>query len=282
MTKFQQPFGNQKDELPLEKGRYRLIWGALCPYAHRARIAYTLLGLEDVISLGTVNSIRTANGWAFSLDEDAVDPILKVAYLKDLYLATDAQYKGAYSVPVLVDTMTKKIVRNESADILRDFITIFQPFHKADAPDLYPDHLRQAIDEWNKKLADAINDGIYRIGFAKNQEDYDRACHTFFDMLQILEARLTHQSYVHGEQLTETDIRLYTTLVRFDAVYYSLYQANFRRLIDYPHLFNYIKRLYDIPGFGSTTDFNAIKQGYYLSQNPNAIVPIGPDESIWQ
>lgn len=267
--------------LVAEANRYRLIWGAVCPYAHRAKIGHELLGLQDIISVGATDPVRSEHGWAFSLDQEGVDPILKVSYLKDSYLLTDNNYQGPYSVPVLVDTTTNKIVNKESADILRAFSTIFKPFHKAQAPDLYPSALHQEIDEWNERIAYAINDGIYRIGFAKTQQDYEQACQIFFDMMALLDERMQTRQFFHGEQLTETDIRLYTTLIRFDAVYYVLYKANYKRLIDYPHLFAYIKRLYHIPGFGSTTDFDSIKRGYYLGSDAQAIVPMGPDESIW-
>lgn len=176
---------------------------------------------------------------------------------------------------------TEKIVRKESAEILHEFATIFKPLHKEGAIDLYPESLAKQIDEWNEKLAVAVNDGVYGMGFAKTQDEYDLAFNRFFDTLDEVEERLSNQRYINGNSITETDIRFYTTMIRFDVVYYGMYGANKKRIEDYPNIFNYLKDLYQTPGFGDTTDFEAIKVGYYLSGGKE-IVPGGPSVDKWQ
>lgn len=279
MTYFNKPFNTV--EQPIEKDRYRLLWAALCPYAHRAVIARKILGLDKVISLGTLDYRRGEDGWQFSLDPDGVDPILKKPTIKSVYNYSEPNYEGPYSVPALVDLKTEKIVRKESAEILHEFATIFKPLHKKGAIDLYPETLAKQIDEWNEKLAIAVNDGVYGMGFAKTQDEYDLAFNRFFDALDEVEERLSNQRYINGNSITETDIRFYTTMIRFDVVYYGMYGANKKRIEDYPNIFNYLKDLYQTPGFGDTTDFEAIKVGYYLSRG-RGIVPGGPSVDKWQ
>ena len=279
MTYFNKPFNTE--EQPIEKDRYRLLWSALCPYAHRVVIARKLLGLDNVISLGTLDYRRGEDGWQFSLDPDGVDPILKKSTIKSVYNYSEPKYEGPYSVPALVDLKTEKIVRKESAEILHEFATIFKPLHKKGAIDLYPESLAKQIDEWNEKLAIAVNDGVYGMGFAKTQDEYDLAFNRFFDALDEVEERLSNQRYINGDSITETDIRFYTTMIRFDVVYYGMYGANKKRIEDYPNIFNYLKDLYQTPGFGDTTDFEAIKVGYYLSRG-RGIVPGGPSVDKWQ
>ena len=279
MTYFNKPFNTE--EQPIEKDRYRLLWAALCPYAHRAVIARKLLGLDKVISLGTLDYRRGEDGWQFSLDSDGVDPILKKPTIKSVYNYSEPNYEGPYSVPALVDLKTEKIVRKESAEILHEFSTVFKPLHKEGAIDLYPESLAKQIDEWNEKLAIAVNDGVYGMGFAKTQDEYDLAFNRFFDALDEVEEHLSNQRYINGNSITETDIRFYTTMIRFDVVYYGMYGANKKRIEDYPNIFNYLKDLYQTPGFGDTTDFEAIKVGYYLSGG-REIVPGGPSVDKWQ
>lgn len=279
MTYFNKPFNTE--EQPIEKDRYRLLWSALCPYAHRAVIARKILGLDKVISLGTLDYRRGEDGWQFSLDPDGVDPVLKKPTIKSVYNYSEPNYEGPYSVPALVDLKTEKIVRKESAEILHEFATIFKLLHKEGAIDLYPESLAKQIDEWNEKLAIAVNDGVYGMGFAKTQDEYDLAFNRFFDSLDEVEERLSNQRYINGNSITETDIRFYTTMIRFDVVYYGMYGANKKRIEDYPNIFNYLKDLYQTPGFGDTTDFEAIKVGYYLSRG-RGIVPGGPSVDKWQ
>lgn len=277
-TYFNKPFGTE--EQPIEVGRYRLLWAELCPYAHRAALGRKLLGLDEAITLGTLDYRRGKDGWQFTLDPDGVDPVLKKPTLKSVYNFSEPAYEGPYSVPALVDLTTEKIVRKESAELLHEFATTFKPLHKEGVPELYPAHLAEQIDEWNEKLAVAINDGVYGMGFAKTQEDYDFAYNRFFDMLDVVEERLGEQRYLHGDSLTETDVRFYTTMIRFDSVYYSLYGANKHRIEEYHNIFNYLKDLYQTPAFGETTNFEAIKVGYYTSSG-REIVPNGPEASKW-
>lgn len=279
MTYFNKPFNTE--EQPIEKDRYRLLWAALCPYAHRAVIARKLLGLDNVISLGTLDYRRGEDGWQFSLDPDGVDPVLKKPTIKSVYNFSEPNYEGPYSVPALVDLKTEKIVRKESAEILHEFATIFKPLYKEGAIDLYPESLAKQIDEWNEKLAVAVNDGVYGMGFAKTQDEYDLVFNRFFDALDEVEKHLSNQRYINGNSITETDIRFYTTMIRFDVVYYGMYGANKKRIEEYSNIFNYLKDLYQTPGFGDTTDFEAIKVGYYLSGGKE-IVPGGPSVDKWQ
>lgn len=287
MTNFSVPFGSRENELPIESGKYRLIRGAFCPFAHRPIIAYELLGLDEHISMGTVDDINTPDGLTFANDPDGKDPVLGVSHMKDLYLQTDKEYDGAYSVPVLVDEETGHIVRQESAEILRDFSTAFKSLHREGAPDLYPEDKREAIDEWNERIARDINSGIYGIGFAKDQEKYDEAMKAFFDTLDELEEMLEKNRYIHGDGITESDIFLYSTLVRFDITYYSMFKANRNKLQDFPNLWNYAKDLYQTKGFGSTTEPESIKRAFNLGTmgerlNSNGIIPAGPDMSLWE
>lgn len=286
MTYFNQPFGKGTDQLPVEANRYRLIRAATCPYAHRAAIARQLLGLEDVISMGTVDSVNTSEGWQFRLDPDLKDPVLEVESIRDIYYHTVPDYDEAFSVPILVDVPSGKIVRRESHEILRDFSTAFKALHSQDAPDLYPQQLAHTIDEWNERVMKDVADQIYVIGFAENQADYEAAIETFFRTLDEIEHRLAKQRYMHGDTLTETDIILFAPLVRLDAVYNPLFHVNKKRLTEYINLWGYMRELYQMPAFQDTTDFEAIKKGYYTGTSGELwgkgnIVPIGPDTSIW-
>lgn len=286
MTYFNQTFGNGKDQLPIEADRYRLIRAATCPYAHRAAIARQLLGLDDVISMGTVDSVSTSEGWLFRLDPDQKDPVLEVKSIRDIYYHTIPDYNEAFSVPILVDVPSGKIVRRESHEILRDFSVAFKALHSENAPDLYPDQLAHVIDEWNERIMKDVADQVYVIGFSENQADYEAAIDTFFRTLDEIDYRLSKQRYMHGDALSETDIILFTPLVRLDIVYNPLFNANKKRLTDYTHLWGYMRELYQMPAFQDTTDFNAIKKGYYTGTSGELwgkgnIVPVGPDTSIW-
>lgn len=287
MTNFSKAFGLGNDEWPIESGRYRLIRGAFCPYAHRPVVALELLGLDKHISMGTVDDINTPEGLTFANDPDGKDPLLGVTHMRDLYLQTDPDYDGAYSVPALVDTKTGKVVRQESADILRDFATIFKPLHAEDAPDLYPEAKREAIDYWNDRIGKEINGGVYAIGFAKTQEDYEKASKQFFDTLDELEEILSNHRYIHGDSITESDIFLYATLLRFDITYYSMFKANRNRLQDFPNLWGYARDLYHTKGFGSTSEPESIKRAFNKGTmgerlGSNGIIPVGPDMDTWE
>lgn len=283
---FSKTFGTGTDQLPIEANRYRLVWAVPCPFAQRAAIARQLLGLEDIISLATAHPVNTGEGWQFSLDPDGVDPMLKVDSVPALYQLAGDHYDGPASVPVLVDHKTQEIVRRESLEILRDFSTAFKPLHTAKAPDLYPEALRADIDEWNAKLSASITLGVNQIGFAEDQAAYNQASEAFFTALQEVDERLASRRYFHGPQLTETDIVLYTPLVRLEVFYEPVFGANKQPLRDFPHLWAYLRELYAIPAFRDTTDFETFKVGSFLgkigqTRLSRPVVPAGPDMSHW-
>lgn len=283
-NRFTTPFGDRPGELPVEANRYRLLWAPICPWAHRAVIVRKLLGLEDVISLGTAHPVRTAQGWSFALDEGGVDPVLGIRYLPEIYAKSDPDYTGRATVPTLVDVKQGVVVNNDYFKLTHYFEVAFKPFHKPDAPDLYPVALRNDIDALNEIIFHEVNNGVYKAGFAQSQSAYESAWDTLFLRLDLLEQRLSTQRYLFGDRITDADIRLYVTLARFDVAYYSVFRANRNRLIDFPHLWAYARDLYQTPGFGDTTDFHAIKQGYQLGDfaaNPYQILAKGPDVSGW-
>ncbi|OCG72474.1 glutathione-dependent reductase [Gilliamella sp. Occ3-1] len=283
-NRFVTQFGDKSGQLPVKAGRYRLIWAAVCPWAHRSMIAIKLLGLEDVISVGKVNPIRTSNGWEFSLDANGKDPVLGIRYLPEIYALTDPQYNGRATVPTVVDVKTGKVVNNDYFKLTYYWATAFKPFHKANAPDLYPEKLRADIDALNDVIFHEVNNGVYKAGFARSQKAYEDAYYLVFNQLDKLEQRLSQSRYLFGDKITDSDLRLYVTLARFDVAYYSAFKTNRNRIIDYPNLWAYARDLYQIPAFGETTDFEAIKKGYFLgvnSHNPYDILPLGPDVSNW-
>jgi glutathionyl-hydroquinone reductase len=268
-----------------EPDRYRLVWCHACPWSHRARIVLGLLGLDDVISIGTVDPVRDERGWRFGLDPVGRDPVLGIEYLSDAYLATDPSYSGRVTVPALVDVRTGTVVSNDYPQITLDLSTQWRDHHRPEAPDLYPEDLRAEIDEVNDVVFRDVNNGVYRCGFATSQAAYDRAYDALFARLDRLEARLSGQRYLVGDRLTEADIRLFTTLVRFDAVYHGHFKANRNKLTEMPALWAYARDLFQTPGFGDTVDFDAIKRHYYVTHdqiNPTRVVPKGPDLTGWQ
>ncbi|MFI5928907.1 glutathione S-transferase family protein [Micromonospora sp. NPDC051543] len=275
---------DEQDRWPLEAGRYRLIWCRACPWAHRARIVRGLLGLDDAISLGTVDPIRDERGWAFALDPDGFDPVLGVRFLSEAYLATDEDYTGRVTVPALVDTLTGRVVTNDYPQLTLDFSTEWRSLHAPDAPDLYPVALRPEMDALMAEIHTDVNNGVYRCGFATSQEAYDEAFRALFARLDVLSERLGGQRYLMGDAITEADVRLFTTLVRFDAAYHGHFKCNRNKLTEMPVLWAYARDLFQTPGFGETVDFDHIKRHYYGTHreiNPTGIVPLGPDESGW-
>lgn len=281
---FVTPFGNEAGQLPVEAGRYRLIWTPLCPWATRQVIAFGLLGItEDVISIGTVAPQRTDEGWEFSLDEGGVDPVLGIRYLPEIYAATDPEYQGRATVPTIVDVKENKVVNNDYHHLTNYWETVWKPFHKEGAPDLYPEDIREDIDALNEILFHEINNGVYKAGFAESQEEYEKNFRLVFDRLDDLEKRLETNRFLFGDRLTDSDIRLFVTLARFDTAYYFGFRLNQKRIRDYDNLWNYAKELYSIPAFKNATDFDAIKRGYLLGaqENPYGILPLGPDNSVW-
>ena len=291
-NRFSTPFGSGEQELPVEKGKYRLIWAAPCPWSHRAVIVRQLLGLEDAISLGEVDPIRPnieRIDWAFTLDKGEVDPVLQVRYLSELYFNAEPNYEGRPTVPAIVDIETKQVVNNDYFRITTDFATKWAPFHKENAPDLYPKPLREKIDAINEDIFHNVNNGVYKCGFSRSQEAYEKAYDELFNKLDELEEHLGKNRFLLGDYITEADVRLYVTLARFDVAYYAVFNANKKRLIDYPNLWSYARELYEIPAFRDTTNFDAIKEHYYRSArlkadqlNEQIIIPKGPDLSLWE
>jgi putative glutathione S-transferase len=257
-----------------EAGRYHLYVALICPWASRTLAARKLKGLEEAISVSVVEPELDAQGWRFA---PGADPLNHAGFLHEIYTAANPHYSGRATVPVLWDKQTRTIVNNESADILRMFNSGFGSLANNDI-DLYPQHLRPAIDALNDAIYPKLNNGVYRCGFASTQEAYEEAYHGVFDMLDQLEERLASGPYLFGEELTEADIRLFVTLVRFDAAYYGLFKANKRRIVDYPNINAYLMRLLAIPAFRDTVNISHIKRGYYSvkSLNPTGIVPLGP------
>jgi glutathionyl-hydroquinone reductase len=289
-NRFTTPFGDEPGQLPVEAGRYRLLWSAACPWAHRSVIVRKVLGLEAVISLGTVSPMRPRLphvDWEFSLDQDGVDPVLGIRYMSEIYLQTDTDYSGRPTVPVMVDIKKQQAVNNDYFNLTNYFETVWAPFHKNNAPDLYPEHLRTEIDVLNETIFHDVNNGVYKCGFAHSQESYEQAYDTLFARLDELESRLSTRRFLHGDFITDSDVRLYTTLVRFDAAYYNAFRTNRNLIREFQNLWGYVRDLYQTPGFGNTTDFDAIKRHYHLSitistDKPQvSILPKGPDLSVW-
>ena len=269
----------------VEPGRYRLVVCLACPWAHRSLIVRRLLGLEDVISLGVVDPVRDERGWRFTLDPDGRDPVLGIRYLSEAYTATDPGYEGRVTVPCIVDTATGQVVTNDYPQITLDLSTEWREHHRPGAPDLYPEDLRAEMGPLMEDIYRDVNNGVYRCGFATSQEAYDEAFEALFARLDVLSERLSTRRYLMGDSLTEVDIRLFTTLVRFDAVYHGHFKCNRHKLTEMPMLWAYARDLFQTPGIGETVDFAHIKRHYYVTHdqiNPAGIVPLGPDLSGWQ
>ena len=285
---FTTPFGNQKGELPVESGRYRLLWAPVCPWANRSIIVRQLLGLENAISVGTLDPIRPDvawSDWAFTLDEDGKDPVLGIHLLSEAYQKADPDYKGRYTVPAVVDVTTGAVVQNDYFNLTLYLETAWRKFHKEGAPDLYPENLRKDIDELNQWIFHDVNNGVYKAGFARSQEAYSDAYHLVFSAFDVLEERLSKRRFLFGDYITESDIRLYVTLARFDIAYFNGFRVNYKMLRDYPGLWAYARDLYAEPAFGNNTQFDAIKKHYHLcclETNPYNLLPIGPDLEAWK
>jgi putative glutathione S-transferase len=268
---------------PAAKGRYHLYVSWACPWAHRTIIVRTLKRLEGVIGMSVVDPIRDDRGWAFREGSGhTLDPINGFRFLSEAYRATDSQYRGRVTVPILWDTVRKRIVTNSDDDLMRMFNSEFERF-SGSTTDLYPDRLRKDIDELNAFIYENVNDGVYRAGFATSQRVYEKAVRRLFDALDQLDARLTGRRYLFGPQFVETDWRLFVTLIRFDAVYHGHFKCNIRRIIDYPNLFGYLKDLYQVDGIADTVNFDHIKRHYYITHddiNPTGIVPVGPEQDL--
>lgn len=269
---------------PVEAGRYRLIAARACPWANRAVIVRRLLGLEDAISLGQPGPTHDARSWTFDLDPGGVDPVLGIERIQAAYFRRFPDYPRGITVPVIVDVGSGEVVTNNFAQITLDFSTEWTEFHRPGAPALYPEYLRPEIDAVNKRIFTEVNNGVYRCGFAGSQKAYDDASTRLWTAMDWLENRLTAQRYLVGDTITEADVRLFTTLARFDAVYHGHFKCNRHKLTEMPALWGYARDLFQTPGFGDTIDFVQIKQHYYIVHadiNPTGIVPQGPDLSGW-
>lgn len=255
-----------------EPGRYHLYAAWNCPWAHRALLTRALLGLEGAITVAYARPRRTGDGWVYDETGEFSDPELGVKALHEVYARQRPAYTGRLTVPVLWDRETGQIVSNESADIVR-MLGLFG------GPDLYPEDLREEIDHWNERVYATVNNGVYRAGFARTQEAYDTAVREVFETLDAIEARLAGAEWLTGERFTEADLRLFPTLARFDVAYHYAFKCNIRRLVDYPALWTYARRIYAMPGVAGTVRFDVYKQGYFSpseSRNPLGIVPAGP------
>jgi putative glutathione S-transferase len=265
------------DLYPPAKGRYRLYVGLGCPWAHRTLVVRALKGLEDVISVTFVNPSPTEGGWVFQQEEEGCRT------LAELYQRAEPGYTGRSTVPVLWDTQTKKIVNNESAEIIVMLNSEFNEFAKHLELDLYPTTLKEEVDRWNEKIYPFVNNGVYRCGFAQTQAAYDQACDELFKTLNEIEATLETKRYLCGDSVTLADVRLFTTLFRFDIVYYGLFKCNRRRIQDYRNLGAYLRELYQLPGVANTCDSQVVKREYYgnlFPLNPGGIIPSGPEMNL--
>ncbi len=269
-----------KEGFKAESGRYHLYISLACPWASRTLMMRKLKDLEDHISLSVVNPYMLEHGWTFEEYDGVIpDSLFESQYLYQLYLQADPNYSGRVTVPVLWDKKTQTIVSNESADIIRMFNTAFNDI-TGNTDDYYPESLQEAIDDINAIVYDNVNNGVYKTGFATEQSVYEKELNSLFAELNRLEELLASQEWLVGNQMTEADIRLFTTLVRFDAVYYGHFKCNLKRLVDYPNLWNYTKRIYNLSGISETVNFDHIKTHYYGSHktiNPNGIIPLGPE-----
>ncbi len=263
-----------------EKGRYHLYVSLACPWAHRTLIFRKLKGLEDFVSVSVVHYLMFEKGWTFAEGQGVVpDPIFSSDYLYEVYVKSSANYTGRVTVPILWDKQKNCIVNNESSEIIRMFNSAFDNAGAAEG-DYYPERLRDRIDEINERVYDTLNNGVYRCGFATTQGAYEDAFDKLFATMDWLEEILTTKRYLTGAQITEADWRLFTTLVRFDAVYVGHFKTNKKRLVDYPNLWAYTRELYQQPGIAETVDMHHIKHHYYRSHesiNPTRVVPKGPE-----
>jgi glutathionyl-hydroquinone reductase len=260
-------------------GRYHLYVSLACPWAHRTLIMRALKGLQTIIPISVTHWLMADQGWTFATGEGVIpDPLYNSRYLHELYARADETYSGRASVPILWDHHTQTIVNNESADIIRMFGSAFDQAG-AKPGDYYPLALRGEVDAVNQRVYDTLNNGVYKSGFSTTQAAYEAAVVPLFDTLDWLEDRLSRSRFLCGDSLTEADVRLFTTLVRFDAVYHGHFKCNIRRIVDYRHLWAYARDIFQISDVAQTVDFGHIKRHYYMSHrriNPTGIVPVGP------
>lgn len=264
------------DDFKPEANRYTLYFNWTCPWSHRATLTRQLKGLRNTIDLVLLEPAMGEQGWWFGDSGEYRDPAIGATHLHELYSASDASFTGRVSVPVLWDKKTGQIVNNDSGAIARMFNAAFNDFATHPDVDFYPEHLRAEIDTLNDFIAENLNDGVYRCLLAPSQQDYEKAFDILFQSLDELEQRLSGQRYLLGNQPTEPDWRAFACLVRFDAVYYSLYKCNLRRIVDYPNLWAYTRDLYQLPGVTKTVNLAEIKRGYYGMIHRGGMIPKGP------
>ncbi len=273
-----------RDGWPVEAGRYRLVAARACPWANRAVIVRRLLGLENAFSMGICGPTHDQRSWTFDLDSGGRDPVLGIERLQQAFFARDPNYSRGITVPAMVDVPTGKVVTNDFAQMTLDFGSEWRQFQREGAPDLYPESLRPEMDKVMERVFTEVNNGVYRCGFAGSQGAYDAAYDRLFDTLDWLEERLSSRRFLMGESITEADVRLWSTLVRFDAVYHGHFKCNRQKLTEMPMLWAYARDLFQTPGFGDTIDFPQIKEHYYVvhtNVNPTQIIPKGPDLTGW-
>jgi putative glutathione S-transferase len=269
---------------PVEPGRYRLVVSRACPWASRAVIVRRLLGLEDVLSMAVAGPTHDADSWTFDLDPGGVDPVLGIRRLKDAFERAVPGYERGITVPAMVDIPSGAVVTNDFKQITLDLSTEWRAQHRPGAPDLLPSDRREELEEVMDRIYGQLNNGVYRAGFAGTQASYESAYRDVFDCLDWLESRLSDQRYLVGDTITEADVRLFTTLVRFDAVYHGHFKCNRVKLTEMPVVWAYARDLFQTPGFGDTVDFDHIKRHYYLVHsdiNPTKVVPAGPALMGW-
>ncbi len=265
---------------PVEPGRYRLVAAAACPWANRTTIVRRLLGLESAISLGFAGPTHDWRSWQFDLDPDHRDPVLGIERLRDAYLARYPDYPKGITVPAIVDVASGHVVTNDFPQITVDFSTEWTSHHRDGAPDLYPVARRDEIESISAGIYTDVNNGVYRTGFASSQSAYEEAYLTLFAKLDELEEHLSTRRYLVGDTVTEADVRLFTTLIRFDAVYHGHFKCNRNKISEMPALWGYVRDLFQTPGFGDTVEFDQVKEHYYAVHtgiNPTRVTPVGPD-----
>ncbi|WP_298588756.1 glutathione S-transferase family protein [uncultured Kocuria sp.] len=269
---------------PVEAGRYRLVAARACPWANRTLVVRRLLGLEDVLSVGLPGPVHDVRSWTFDLDPDGRDPVLGIERLQEAYFARHPDYPRGITVPAVVEIESGKVVTNDFPRITEDLAKEWGAFHREGAPDLWPADLEDEMREVMQRVYTEVNNGVYRCGFAGSQQAHEKAYARLWAAMDWLEDRLATRRYLMGEHITEADVRLFTTLVRFDPVYHSHFKCSRNKLTEMPHLWGYARDLFQTPGFGDTVDFEQIKQHYFVVHediNPSQIVPVGPDLDNW-
>ncbi len=283
-SKFRDNVSNDEDaKYPVESGRYHLYVSLACPWAHRALIFRKLKGLEEHIDVSVVHPEMLDNGWEFKEYPGSTgDKLYGFDYAHQIYTKAKPEITTRVTVPILWDKQTETIVNNESAEIIRIFNSGFNTLTSND-DDYYPEALRQEIDDINEMVYHDINNGVYKAGFATTQKAYEEAVNALFHALDIVDERLSKQRYLVGSNITEADWRLFTTLIRFDAVYHGHFKCNKKQIADYPNIYGYMKELYQVPGVAETVNFDHIKRHYYFSHtmiNPTQIIPVGPEQDL--